>query len=257
MKNKTNTVWILLTCLLAVAVFVLAAVLYRSNQTVGALRTQLAELEEAQNSLQLAVTAQGQQETAAAGNVQNVQTVRVMNGILQQQDANGQWINVASIEELQQADPVLAGREKMQELIAQNQQAVQNGTASAEELSPLLAKQIALAGATVASASQVQSAVEKTPAAQTTKPVSGTNANAAVAPAATPAPAQQPAAVDNSSSNDSDDDSSDDSSSDDNSSDSGSSDSGSSDSGSSDSGSDSDSSDSGDGEDVGWTDEIL
>lgn len=259
MKSKRNTVWIVLTCVLAVLVFVLAAALYHSRQVTETLRTQLAE---AQNSILSEELVQGQQETAAAG---SVQTVRVMNGMLQQQDENGQWVDVASVEELQQADPILAGRSKMQELIAKNREAVQNGTISAEQISPLLAKQSILAGAALASASQVQSATEKT-AAQTVKPTNNTTTT--VAPAATPVPAQQPTINNDNSSPDSgssDSGSSDSGSSDSGSSDSGSSDSGSSDSGSSDSSSDSgsdsgsgdDSSDSGDGEDVGWTDEVL
>lgn len=261
MKSKRNTVWIVLTCVLAVLVFVLAAALYHSRQVTETLRTQLAE---AQNSILSEELVQGQQETAAAG---SVQTVRVMNGMLQQQDENGQWVDVASVEELQQADPILAGRSKMQELIAQNREAVQNGTISAEQISPLLAKQSILAGAALASASQVQRATEKT-AAQTVKPTNNTTTT--VAPAATPVPAQQPTINNDNSSPDSgssdsgssdsgssDSGSSDSGSSDSSSSDSGSSDSGSSDSGSPDSGSGDDSSDSGDGEDVGWTDEVL
>lgn len=76
----------------------------------------------------------------------------------------------------------------MQELITQNREAVQNGTAGAEQISPLMAKQGILAGATLASASQVQSAVNKT-AAQTAKPqTTGNNPPAVTTPAATPAP---------------------------------------------------------------------
>lgn len=254
MKSKKNTVWIVLTCVLAVMVFVLAVALYHFWQATVDLQTQLAD---AQNDMWAEEVVQGQQETATAG---SVQAVRVMNGILQQQDENGQWVDVAPVEELQQADPVLAGRNKMQELIAQNREAVQNGTASAEQISPLLAKQSVLAGAALASASQVKSATEKT-AAQTVKPTNNTAAT--VTPAATPVPTQQPV-INNSSSDDSSSDSgssdsgsSDSGSSDSGSSDNGSSDSGSSDSGSSDSGSGDDSSDSGDGEDVGWTDEVL
>lgn len=66
-------------------------------------------------------------------------------------------------------------------------------------------------------------------------------------PAATPAPTQQPVINDNSDDDDDDDDSSD----------SGSSDSGSSDSGSSGDDTGGDTADSGDGEDIGWTDEVL
>ena len=261
MKSKRSTVWIVLTCVLAVLVFVLAAALYHSWQVTVKLQTQLAD---AQNDMWAEEVVQGQQETATAG---SMQTVRVMNGILQQQDGSGQWVDVAPVEELQQDDPVLAGRSKMQELIAQNREAVQNGTASAEQISPLFAKQSILAGAALASASQVQSATEKT-AAQTVKPANNTTTT--VAPEATPTPTQQPViSNDNDDSDDSSSDSgssdsgnSDNSSSDNGSSDNGSSDNGSSDSGSSDSGADDsgasdDSSDSGDGEDVGCTDELL
>ncbi len=255
MKSKRSTVWIILTCTLAVLVFVLAAALYHFWQVTVNLQTQLAD---AQNDVWAEEVVAGKQENVTAG---SMQTVRVMNGILQQQDGSGQWVDIAPVEELQQDDPVLAGRSKMQELIALNREAVQNGTASAEQISPFFAKQSILAGAALASASQVQSATDKT-AAQTVKPA---NTTTTVAPEATPVPTQQPAI--NNDSDDSDDSSSDSGSSDsgssDNgssdsgSSDSGSSDNGSSDSGSSDNGSSDDSSDSGDGEDVGWTDEVL
>lgn len=241
MKSKKNTVWIVLTFVLSVMVFVLAAALYHSRQVTVKLQTQLADV---QNDMWAEEVVQGQQGTAIAG---SVQTVRVMNGILQQQDENGQWVDVAPIEELQQADPVLAGRNKMQELIAQNREAVQNGTLSVEQISPLLAKQSILTGAALASASQVQSATEKS-AAQPVKPTNNTTTT--VAPAATSAPAQQQTT-------NNDNDNSNDNGSNNGSSDSGSSDNGSSDNGASDSGSGDNSSDSGDGEDVGWTDEVL
>ena len=261
MKSKRSTVWIVLTCVLAVLVFVLAAALYHSWQVTVKLQTQLADT---QNDMWAEEVVQGQQETATAD---SMQTVRVMNGILQQQDGSGQWVDIAPVEELQQDDPVLAGRSKMQELIAQNREAVQNGTIGAEQISPFFAKQSILAGAALASATQVQSATEKT-AAQTVKPANNTTTT--VAPEATPVPTQQPTINDDnddsddsssdsgsSDSGNSDNSSSDNGSSDNGSSDNGSSDSGSSDSGADDSGASDDSSDSGDGEDVGWTDEVL
>ena len=282
MKSKRNTVWIVLTCMLAVLVFVLSAALYRSWKITEALQTQLAEM---QNGVFAVEVVQGQQETATAG---DVQTVRVMNGILQQQDADGQWVDLAPVEELTQADPILAGRNKMQELIAQNKEAVQNGTTSAEQISPLLAKQSSIEEMALAFASQVQSEAEKK-AAQTAKTT--TKKAATVTPAATPVPTQQPTmnndngsssgggssnsdsgsgsgggSGDSGSSGGGSDSSSGDSGNSGGSSDSGSGDSGSSgggsdsssgDSGSSGGGSDSGSTDSGDGEDVGWTDEIL
>ena len=289
MKSKRNTVWIVLTCMLAALVFVLSAALYRSWKITEALQTQLAEM---QNGVFAVEVVQGQQETATAG---DVQTVRVMNGILQQQDTDGQWVDVAPVEELTQADPILAGRNKMQELIAQNKEAVQNGTISAEQISPLLAKQSSIEEMALEFASQVQSEAEKK-AAQTAKTTTKkaaavTTAATPAAPAATPVPTQQPTmnndngsssgggssnsdsgsssgggSGDNGSSGGGSDSSSgdsgssgggSDSSSGDSGSSGGGSDSGSGDSGSSGGGSDSGSTDSGDGEDVGWTDEIL
>lgn len=286
MKRKRNTVWIVLTCMLAALVFVLSAALYRSWRIMGALQTQLTEV---QNGALTVEVDQGQQETATAG---DVQTVRVINGILQQQDTDGQWVDVAPVEELTQADSILAGRNKMQELIVQNKEAVQNGTISAEQISPLLAKQNSIEEMALAFASQVQSAIKKT-TVQTVKPIA--NKAVTTTPAATPAPTQQPTINNASSSSGSSSDSgssggsssgggsdsgsgdsgssgggSDSSSGDSGSSgggsDSGSGDSGSSgggsgsgsgDSGSSGGGSDSGSTDGGDGEDVGWTDEVL
>lgn len=183
-KNKKNTVWIVFTCIFALTTVVLAMALYRSHSTLQAVRVQLAE---GQTNTITAETNQSRQQLAGA---HNMQAVRVMNGILQQQDENEQWVDVAPVADLQQADPVLAGRNKMQELITQNREAVQNGTAGAEQISPLMAKQGILAGATLASASQVQSAVNKT-AAQTAKPqTTGNNPLAVTTPAATPAPTQ-------------------------------------------------------------------
>ena len=252
MKSKRNTVWIVLTCMLAVLVFVLSAALYRSWRIMGALQTQLTEV---QNGALTVEVVQGQQETATAG---DVQTVRVMNGILQQQDTDGQWVDVAPVEELTQADPIVAGRNKMQELIAQNKEAVQNGTIRAEQISPLLAKQSSIEEMALTFASQVQSAAEKkaaqTAKATTKKAAAVTPAATPAAPAATPVPTQQPAMNnDNGSSSGGGADSG----SGDSGSSGGGADSGSGDSGSSGGGSDSGSTDSGDGEDVGWTDEIL
>ena len=246
MKSKRNTVWVVLTCMLAILVFVLSAALYRSWKITGVLRTQLAE---AQNGVFAMEVVQGQQDVAAAG---QVQAVRVMDGILQQQDAGGQWVDVAPVEELAQADPILTGRNKMQELIAQNKEAVQNGTISAEQISPLLAKQSLMVGAALASASQIQSTIKKT-TVQTVKPIA--NKAVATTPAATSAPTQQPTINNASSSSGSRSDSGSsggsssgggsDSGSGDSGSSGGSSDSGSGDSGSSGGGSDSGSGDSG------------
>ncbi len=232
-KNKKNTVWIILTCVFALTTLVLGMALYRSQSDRKLLENQLAGAQDV-----VAVTTAQQQQLAGADNLQEI---RIMNGILQQQDKHQQWVDVAPVEDLLQADPVLAGRNKMQELITQNREAVQNGTVSAEQLSPLMAKAGTLTGAALASASRVESSNNKTttqpPKAQTGSNSTTTVTAPAATPVATPAPVQQPDNNDNS--------------------DNDSSDNGSSDNGSSDSNSGGDSSDSGDGEDIGWTDEIL
>ena len=236
-KNKKNTVWIILTCVFALTTLVLGMALYRSQSDRKLLESQLAGAQDV-----VAVTTAQQQRAGA----DNLQEIRIMNGILQQQDKHQQWVDVAPVEDLLQADPVLAGRNKMQELITQNREAVQNGTVSAEQLSPLMAKAGTLTGAALASASRVESSNNKTtaqpPKAQTGSNSATTVTAPATTPAATPAPVQQPDNNNNSDNNHSDNDSSDN---------------GSSDNGSSDSNSGGDSSDSGDGEDIGWTDEIL
>ena len=237
-KNKKNTVWIILTCVFALTTLVLGMALYRSQSDRKLLESQLAGAQDV-----VAVTMDQQQQLAGADNLQEI---RIMNGILQQQDKHQQWVDVAPVEDLLQADPVLAGRNKMQELITQNREAVQNGTISAEQISPLMAKAGTLTGVALVSASRVESSNNKTtaqpPKAQTVSNSTTTVTAPAATPVATPAPVQQP---DNNNNSDNDH------------SDNGSSDNGGSDNGSSDSNSGGDSSDSGDGEDIGWTDEIL
>lgn len=217
---------------------VLGMALYRSQSDRKLLESQLAGAQDV-----VAVTMDQQQQLAGADNLQEI---RIMNGILQQQDKHQQWVDVAPVEDLLQADPVLAGRNKMQELITQNREAVQNGTISAEQISPLMAKAGTLTGVALVSASRVESSNNKT-TAQPPKAQTGSNSTTTVTapaatPVATPAPVQQPDNNNNSDNDHSDNDSSDN---------------GSSDNGSSDSNSGGDSSDSGDGEDIGWTDEIL
>jgi len=237
-KNKKNTVWIILTCVFALTTLVLGMALYRSQSDRKLLESQLAGAQDV-----VAVTMDQQQQLAGADNLQEI---RIMNGILQQQDKHQQWVDVAPVEDLLQADPVLAGRNKMQELITQNREAVQNGTISAEQISPLMAKAGTLTGVALVSASRVESSNNKT-TAQPPKAQTGSNSTTTVTapaatPVATPAPVQQPDNNNNSDNDHSDNDSSDN---------------GGSDNGSSDSNSGGDSSDSGDGEDIGWTDEIL
>lgn len=170
-KNKKNTVWIILTCVFALTTLVLGMALYRSQSDRKLLERQLAGAQDV-----VAVTMDQQQQLAGADNLQEI---RIMNGILQQQDKHQQWVDVAPVEDLLQADPVLAGRNKMQELITQNREAVQNGTISAEQISPLMAKAGTLTGVALVSASRVESSNNKT-TAQPPKAQTGSNSTTTV-----------------------------------------------------------------------------
>lgn len=170
--------WIILTCVFALTTLVLGMALYRSQSDRKLLESQLAGAQDV-----VAVTTAQQQQLAEADNLQEI---RIMNGILQQQDKHQQWVDVAPVEDLLQADPVLAGRNKMQELITQNREAVQNGTVSAEQLSPLMAKAGTLTGAALASASRVESSNNKTTAQPPKAQTSSNSTTTVTAPAATP-----------------------------------------------------------------------
>ena len=187
-KNKKIQYRIILTCVFALTTLVLGMALYRSQSDRKLLESQLAGAQDV-----VAVTMDQQQQLAGADNLQEI---RIMNGILQQQDKHQQWVDVAPVEDLLQADPVLAGRNKMQELITQNREAVQNGTISAEQISPLMAKAGTLTGVALVSASRVESSNNKT-TAQPPKAQTGSNSTTTVTapaatPVATPAPVQQP-----------------------------------------------------------------
>ena len=217
---KGNAIWIVLTCILTVAVIVLAAGLYHFSRLTLTLKTQIAEIEEENSDLSVEVV-RHQEETNAAES--EIRAVRVMNGILQQQDGNDEWIDVASVEKLQSEDPILVGRNKMQELIDKNREAVQNGNVEASEISPLIVGKNAASEDTLASFSVVESITEKT-TTHTSKPSSNAMTSTPTAPAVTSPIVTQPVAgTDNTSG----------------------------------SSSDSGSSESGDGEDIGWTEDIL
>ena len=55
-------------------------------------------------------------------------TVRLLDDMVQQQDSQGQWIDICTIQEFEQSDPVSAGRQKMEEIVRQHQEAETNGT---------------------------------------------------------------------------------------------------------------------------------
>ena len=184
--------------------------------------------------------------------------IRLLNGRIQVQE-NGEWTDFCSLEELEQSDPVTLGRQKMHDIINQNKEALANGTLpeGVEE------RKLALVELTVEEVAEKGQETVKKPAQSTGSQSTGTQPKVTPAPAATSAPVETPVPDTNTSDDGGSDAASSDSGGSDNDgsdtgdSNVGSSDNGGSDSGDSGSGSEDSGSGGGDGEDVGWTDEVL
>lgn len=222
-KNTTLVVLSVSTVISVVAAIVFLVLLLQSQQVIR--RMQALQTEGIKN---VATNEVVSQENAGG----REEIIRLLNGRIQVQE-NGEWTDFCSLEELEQSDPVTLGRQKMQDIINQNKEALANGTLP-EGVEERKLVQVEL---TVEEVVEKGQETVKKPAQSTGSQSTGTQPKVTPAPAATPVP---------------DTNTSDDGSSDDGGSDSGSSDSGDSGSGSEDSGSDG-----GDGEDVGWTDEVL
>ena len=228
-KNTTLVVLSVSTVISVVAAIVFLVLLLQSQQVIR--RMQALQTEGIKNVAKNEVVSQEN-----AGGREEI--IRLLNGRIQVQE-NGEWTDFCSLEELEQSDPVTLGRQKMQDIINQNKEALANGTLpeGVEE------RKLAQVELTVEEVVEKGQETVKKPAQSTGSQSTGTQTKVTPAPAATAAPAATPVPDTNTS---------DDGGSDDGGSDSGSSDSGDSGSGSEDSGSDG-----GDGEDVGWTDEVL
>ena len=228
-KNTTLVVLSVSTVISVVAAIVFLVLLLQSQQVIR--RMQALQTEGIKNVAKNEVVSQEN-----AGGREEI--IRLLNGRIQVQE-NGEWTDFCSLEELEQSDPVTLGRQKMQDIINQNKEALANGTLpeGVEE------RKLAQVELTVEEVVEKGQETVKKPAQSTGSQSTGTQPKVTPAPAATAAPAATPVPDTNTS---------DDGGSDDGGSDSGSSDSGDSGSGSEDSGSDG-----GDGEDVGWTDEVL
>ncbi len=233
-KNTTLVVLSVSTVISVVAAIVFLVLLLQSQQVIR--RMQALQTEGIKN---VATNEVVSQENAGG----REEIIRLLNGRIQVQE-NGEWTDFCSLEELEQSDPVTLGRQKMQDIINQNKEALANGTLpeGVEE------RKLAQVELTVEEVVEKGQETVKKPAQSTGSQSTGTQPKVTPAPAATAAPVATPVPDTNTS----DDGGSDDGGSDDGGSDSGSSDSGDSGSGSEDSGSDG-----GDGEDVGWTDEVL
>ena len=228
-KNTTLVVLSVSTVISVVAAIVFLVLLLQSQQVIR--RMQALQTEGIKN---VATNEVVSQENAGG----REEIIRLLNGRIQVQE-NGEWTDFCSLEELEQSDPVTLGRQKMQGIINQNKEALANGTLpeGVEE------RKLAQVELTVEEVVEKGQETVKKPAQSTGSQSTGTQPKVTPAPAATAAPVATPVPDTNTS---------DDGGSDDGGSDSGSSDSGDSGSGSEDSGSDG-----GDGEDVGWTDEVL
>lgn len=228
-KNTTLVVLSVSTVISVVAAIVFLVLLLQSQQVIR--RMQALQTEGIKN---VATNEVVSQENAGG----REEIIRLLNGRIQVQE-NGAWTDFCSLEELEQSDPVTLGRQKMQDIINQNKEAQANGTLpeGVEE------RKLAQVELTVEEVVEKGQETVKKPAQSTGSQSTGTQPKVTPAPAATAAPVATPVPDTNTS---------DDGGSDDGGSDDGGSDSGDSGSGSEDSGSDG-----GDGEDVGWTDEVL
>lgn len=233
-KNTTLVVLSVSTVISVVAAIVFLVLLLQSQQVIR--RMQALQTEGIKN---VATNEVVSQENAGG----REEIIRLLNGRIQVQE-NGEWTDFCSLEELEQSDPVTLGRQKMQDIINQNKEAQANGTLpeGVEE------RKLAQVELTVEEVVEKGQETVKKPAQSTGSQSTGTQPKVTPAPAATAAPVATPVPDTNTS---------DDGGSDDGGSDSGSSDNGGSDSGDSGSGSEDSGSDGGDGEDVGWTDEVL
>lgn len=238
-KNTTLVVLSVSTVISVVAAIVFLVLLLQSQQVIR--RMQALQTEGIKN---VATNEVVSQENAGG----REEIIRLLNGRIQVQE-NGEWTDFCSLEELEQSDPVTLGRQKMQDIINQNKEALANGTLP-EGMEERKLAQVEL---TVEEVAEKGQETVKKPAQSTGSQSTGAQPKVTPAPAATAAPVATPVPDTNTS----DDGGSDDGGSDDGGSDSGSSDNGGSDSGDSGSGSEDSGSDGGDGEDVGWTDEVL
>lgn len=228
-KNTTLVVLSVSTVISVVAAIVFLVLLLQSQQVIR--RMQALQTEGIKN---VATNEVVSQENAGG----REEIIRLLNGRIQVQE-NGEWTDFCSLEELEQSDPVTLGRQKMQDIINQNKEALANGTLP-EGVEERKLAQVELTVEEVVGKGQE---TVKKPAQNTGSQSTGTQPKVTPAPAATAAPVATPVPDTNTS---------DDGGSDDGGSDSGSSDNGDSGSGSEDSGSDG-----GDGEDVGWTEGVL
>lgn len=117
-KNTTLVVLSVSTVISVVAAIVFLVLLLQSQQVIR--RMQALQTEGIKN---VATNEVVSQENAGG----REEIIRLLNGRIQVQE-NGEWTDFCSLEELEQSDPVTLGRQKMQDIINQNKEALANGT---------------------------------------------------------------------------------------------------------------------------------
>lgn len=110
-QKDTRIIWIVMAIVFFAVSIILGILLYHSQKVIQSMKLEVTE----------SVTKQKTQISNASAD-----PVRLMDGMVQVQKDN-EWVDYCSIEEFEQSDPVEAGKQKMLDMIKNNQDAVTAG----------------------------------------------------------------------------------------------------------------------------------
>ena len=110
-QKDTRIIWIVMAIVFFAVSIILGILLYHSQKVIQSMKLEVTE----------SVTEQKTQISNASAD-----PVRLMDGMVQVQKDN-EWVDYCSIEEFEQSDPVEAGKQKMLDMIKNNQDAVTAG----------------------------------------------------------------------------------------------------------------------------------
>ncbi len=110
-QKDTRIIWIVMAIVFFAVSIILGILLYHSQKVIQSMKLEVTE----------SVTEQETQISNASAD-----PVRLMDGMVQVQKDN-EWVDYCSIEEFEQSDPVEAGKQKMLDMIKNNQDAVTAG----------------------------------------------------------------------------------------------------------------------------------
>lgn len=121
--------WLIITAIAAIVFAVLSLILMvKLNSTLGELKELKVEKREAWKEV-MNQKEENAADTITADEMPGEISVRLMDGMVQQKDSLGEWTDICTIQEFEQSDPVSMGRQKMEEIVRQHQEAEANGTA--------------------------------------------------------------------------------------------------------------------------------